>query len=410
MVTLMDVPRQGVDPRSAEVRSALGRVLTVLVAVALLLCSSGPASALTVSPYYDVDSKDLGFTPSAALEFGERNYDLNVDFGGDHSLEQRGSHQLLMIRNDFSIARRITIGLNLGLGSVDHGRVENEAGTDALSLDGRIGMGGGLRVSALIFENAGGADWFSEFQAFAIASDPERSNLNREDWHLAVGARDDFDWAEVQGGLLVGGSQFNLTGLSQEGNSVNIRASETTRPGLFVNTRIPYSNRIEGVGEVVVTDGITASLGVSYRFGSLDYVPEVARQEVEGSRRVSDDDRGLTSRQYLARAREAIRNENFGQALDWLNEALDDDPDDAETFHQVARIYYLIGESARAVEYMRYAVEREPRNPEYRFQLGRILEEAGRSGEARRQYRATVDLDPSHQKALYRLNTLKDDS
>lgn len=378
--------------------------IALLSLIVFLSMIPGKLLALTVSPA-DIWEKDINYRASAALEAGERNYDIDVNFGGqDRSFEQSGSHNILMLRNDFTAADRVAVGLNLAFGDVDHGRLEVDG--DELSLDGSFGYGGGLRVSGVFLEDVWNADWFADFQSFAIASDPPRTNLEREDWHLALGARRRMDWISISGGAMITGSQIHANGTSEGDTFVDVDGSQSQRYGLYINTKVPITDQVTGLGEVAVTDGITVSLGASYGFTFLEYQPPLARSELEGSRPVPQDQRNLSSREYLARAQESIANENFGKALDWLNQALDANPQAPEIYLQIARGYFFIGEFERSIKYMRHAVEQQPGNADFRYHLGRFLEEAGFRDEALNQYQRAIQLNPSHRKALYRLNEL----
>jgi hypothetical protein len=358
-----------------------------------------------VSPA-DISGKDINYRSTASLEIGERSYDYNVNFGGsDQSFDKTGKINVLMLRNDFSIADRVGIGLNLGLGDADFGRLNTDS--DEISLDGDIGFGGGLRVSAIVFEDLWDAEWFADFQSFALASDPPRTNMQREDWHLAFGARQKGDWINVAGGTLITGSQFDANGTSEGDTFVDASGSQSQRLGLFINTKVPITERIKGHGEVMVTDGITVNVGASYGFTLLDYFPRVARDELEGSRSVPPDQRGLTAEEYLARAQESIANENFENALDWLNQALEVEPRNPETYVRIARSYFLIGEFNRSIRYMRYAVEQRPGKADYHYHMGRFFEASGHREEAVNQYQRAVQLNSSHRKALFRLNEME---
>lgn len=391
-------------PRNNPIHKSLTLWGVLLGIVSLLVLTPTAIGALTVSPA-DISGEDINYRASASLESGERSYNYDVNFGGiDQSFEQIGTKNILMLRNDFTMVERIGIGLNLGFGSVDYGTLEIPS--DEMSLDGSFGYGGGLRVSAIVLEDVLDADWFADFQSFAIASDPPRTNMQREDWHLAFGARQKGSWISIQGGALITGSQFNANGTSQGDTFVDVSGSQSERFGLFINTKIPISERIKGFGEVMVTDGITINVGASYGFTFLEYFPRLARDELEGSRSVPREQRGLTAKEYLARAQESIDNENFGNALDWLNQALDADPRNPETYFRIARGYYLIGEFDRAIKYMRYAIEQKPGKADYRYQMGRFLEGAGYRDEALNQYQRAVQLNSSHRKALFRLNDL----
>ncbi len=371
-----------------------------------LVLSPGTVWGLTVSPA-DISGKDIKYRASASLETGKQNYNYNVNFGGeDQSFEESGKMNVLMLRNDFSIAGRVAIGLNLGFGNLDFGRLKNES-SDELSLDGDIGFGGGLRVSTILLEDVLDRDWFADFQSFALASDPPRTNLQSEDWHLAFGARQKGDLATIEGGALIGGSQFHANGSSKGGTFVDVSGSQSERLGLFVNTKFPISQQMKGIGGLIVSDGIKINAGASYGFTFLDYTPRLSRNELEGSRSVPQEQRDLTVREYLARVKESISNENFGKALDWLNQALDEDPRNPETYRQIAHGYFLISEFDRSIKYMRYALEQNPANPDYRYQMGRILEESGYREEAAHQYQRSLELNPSHRKALFRLIKLK---
>lgn len=396
-----------VGERKVLQRPTIISLLGVFVVVLLLLTPSS-LRALTVSPSYS-KSKDLSYVGSGSFEFGEREYDIETDFASQIE-EQTGSHNLVWIRNDFNFTRRFTVGLNFLIGSTDYGSLQS--GTDTVDLEGDVGLGGGLRISTLLIDDFLYTDWFADFQASAITSEPSGAHIDSEDWHLAFGAQKEFEWfldrGIVEGGAVLTKSQFDYKGSSENDTPVEISADEDSDLGLFINTRVPISERMELLGEVMFTGGVSVNIGANYRFKVLDFVPGIARREVEGAQDVPDEERRLTSKEYLARARTAIRNNNNGKALDWLSAALSTDPQSSETYYQIGRNYYLIGEFDRALEYSRQAVELEPDNPDYHYNLGLVYEKLNRNDQAIDEYDKVIKLDPTNQEALYRMNNIEE--
>jgi hypothetical protein len=369
----------------------------------LLLLPPIKTQALTVN-FPKPISKDMMYRPALMLETGERDFEVDIDFNRDRTVDLSGTHRFMMLRNDVSFSDRVTIGLNFALGAVDYGSVSS--GTDSLNLDGHVGVGGGLRVNAIVFEDLLGADWFADFQSFAMASDPANAMLQREDWHLALGAQGTVESLNVSGGAIMSASQFEANGSSQQGHPVDLSAHEGSRYGLFVTTSIPFTDRINGFTEVKAVDGIAVSIGANYQYELDEYVPPVARQKVEGSRPVTGDERGYSRKKYLARARVEITNQRYGEALDLLSAALDEEFKTAEAHYLIARVYRKTGKLPKALDYIRYAVELKPENVTYRYYFGLLLEENGQRDQAIQQYERLLELDPSHQKALYQLNNL----
>ncbi|MFB6345439.1 MAG: tetratricopeptide repeat protein [bacterium] len=378
--------------------------LQLVVIFAALLAWSGPARAITVNPSHTGEN-DLYFQPSVSLTAGRRMYDRNIDFGSSKiTSAQSGNQILFLIRNDLVIGDNLTVGFNLGLGRLDHGTLTS--GSDSLEAMGSPGAGGGLRLSGVLVENTFGADWFTDFQFFSLNSDPKQARITQNDMQLAFGGRSVFGQTVLVGGIHYKKSEFDILGTSDGGRLVEGTGDASSEVGLFVNTRLPVTDTVDLFGEVQFTNQITFNAGASYDFFLSNYTPPVVRKPVVGAKGTPSVEQGESAQAYLEKANTAIRKENFQEALNFLEMALDLDPESPDIFFQIGKSYYLIGEFQLAVQYLNQAIDLKSDVAQYHYFLARTYENLDNTRLATRHYEKALDLKPGHQRSLFRLNQL----
>lgn len=383
------------------------RWLLCLSFVFVLLCGwSAVADAVPVSPTH-TGSDDLIYLPSVSFNVNQRLYDRDIDFGSDPvTSEQVGTESVFLIRNDFVFSDRFTLGFNIAAGVLDHGVIES--GTDTLDAQGNLGVGGGFRASGVFVEDLYGADWFSDFQFFSLGSDPDGARITEDDWHLAVGGRRRFGSSLVEAGMMYNASDYRILGTSENDTVVEGTGEAATNLGLFFNTRIPLTEKVDGFAGVQFTDEISLTFGASYDYMLGPYTPPVVRKPVEGAEARTKPEQGESAAAYVRQAQRAIRQDNIQQALEFLSQAIDLDPQSPEVFYELGRSYYLVARFNRARQYLEYAVDLQSDNPDYHYVLGRVYERLENTDRAVEHYARTVELDPTHQRALYRLNKIDD--
>lgn len=376
--------------------------------LALVWWFPGSASAIPVSPSH-TGSQDLIYLPSVSFNVTQRLYDRNIDFGPEPiTSEQVGTKSMMIIRNDFVFSDRFTLGFNLGTGTIDHGVIES--GNDTFDAQGNLGAGGGFRASGVFLEDFYGADWFSDFQFFSLGSDPDAGRITEDDWHFAMGGRRHYGNSIVEGGLMYNASEYRILGESKNDTVVEGTGEASTNIGLFFNTRLPITKLVDGFASVQFTDEISLTFGASYDYPLGTYTPPVVRRPVEGAETRERPEQGESAGAFVRQAQRAIRQDNIQEALDFLSQAIDLDPQSPAVFYELGRSYYRVARFNRARDYLEYAVELSGDNPQYHYVLGRVYERLANTSEAVNHYERTVELDPTHQRALYRLNRLENGS
>ena len=102
-------------------------------------------------------------------------------------------------------------------------------------------------------------------------------------------------------------------------------------------------------------------------------------------------------------AAELIINDKIVSAQDILERVLKIDPNYADAYNNLGRIYYHQLNWLEAIRQTRQAIELQPRNAIYFYNLGLTLERSGNYTEAITTYQQAISLDPLYVQALNNL-------
>ncbi len=87
--------------------------------------------------------------------------------------------------------------------------------------------------------------------------------------------------------------------------------------------------------------------------------------------------------------------ENYDRALEMLNKAVEQRPEDGFIVDSLGWVYYRLGKYEQAVEQLEKAVELQPGDPVINDHLGDALWRVGRQNEARFQWKRALNLSPA---------------
>lgn len=104
-------------------------------------------------------------------------------------------------------------------------------------------------------------------------------------------------------------------------------------------------------------------------------------------------------------AGEMARNNRLAEALAALSEGLRDDPENAPSLAQLAKIDYSRGEMAKANDEIERALRSDPYNPDYLYVKGKVLENSDPVA-ALSAFRQTVLVDPREADAYYEMGEI----
>jgi tetratricopeptide (TPR) repeat protein len=82
------------------------------------------------------------------------------------------------------------------------------------------------------------------------------------------------------------------------------------------------------------------------------------------------------------------------QAKEFLDQALEESPDNLEVHFDLGRVYAIKGERERAVAEFRYIFSKEGEFSLYHYEMGRILEAWGDNNQALNHYRRALLFNP----------------
>jgi tetratricopeptide (TPR) repeat protein len=94
------------------------------------------------------------------------------------------------------------------------------------------------------------------------------------------------------------------------------------------------------------------------------------------------------------------------KALEAMNEARAENPDDLNLILTEANVYYAMGNIDKFKSLLEYATELDPLNPELQYNLGVIASDAGDSVNAKKYYQNAIDLNPKYVSAYINLAVL----
>jgi len=88
------------------------------------------------------------------------------------------------------------------------------------------------------------------------------------------------------------------------------------------------------------------------------------------------------------------------KALEYLNQAIGSDPDNAEYYYYLGTFQESNDAFAEAVDALEKAIERSPEETKYRFRLGVVYDKWGQKEASIEIMRDVIELDPTHASAL----------
>lgn len=94
------------------------------------------------------------------------------------------------------------------------------------------------------------------------------------------------------------------------------------------------------------------------------------------------------------------------KALEAMNEARAENPDDLNLILTEANVYYAMGNIDKFKSLLEYATKLDPLNPELQYNLGVIASDAGDSVNAKKYYQNAIDLNPKYVSAYINLAVL----
>ncbi len=110
---------------------------------------------------------------------------------------------------------------------------------------------------------------------------------------------------------------------------------------------------------------------------------------------------------YLLRGLEAFRDRDFATAVDDLEKATMDDPEDFQAFHYLGAAYAGVGRHNEAIGALMKAADLQPTDPRVHYNLGQAYEAADVPSEAFYQYQKSLEIDPCYPYARTALTALK---
>ncbi len=102
----------------------------------------------------------------------------------------------------------------------------------------------------------------------------------------------------------------------------------------------------------------------------------------------------------------AIKNQ-FAQAMDLLNQALEKDPDKCDAHAQLAKLQFSQGDLAKAAESIQRALAARPYNPDYLYVWGKILEKENRADEALQTFEKITQVNPKESDAYFEIGAIQ---
>ncbi|GAB1858310.1 tetratricopeptide repeat protein [Flavobacteriaceae bacterium MHTCC 0001] len=94
-----------------------------------------------------------------------------------------------------------------------------------------------------------------------------------------------------------------------------------------------------------------------------------------------------------------ISKGNNDKAIQAINDAKAENPNDIGLLMSEANIYHKMGDTEKFKEVMEAATKMDPENPELQYNLGVIASDSGEAEEAMKYYKKTIELDPKYTNA-----------
>ena len=132
---------------------------------------------------------------------------------------------------------------------------------------------------------------------------------------------------------------------------------------------------------------------------------KITRSEFD---RVSHEQESMHSAQtdadHLAeQAAEAARHNQLQPAMDFLQQALAKDPQNASAHALLAKIYFSEGDAGKAQKAIEVALQAKPYHPDYLYVLGKIREKQGDRGGALSAFQQVIAVNPAESDAYFEI-------
>lgn len=143
---------------------------------------------------------------------------------------------------------------------------------------------------------------------------------------------------------------------------------------------------------------------ISEVFDAIAYAYESLKSS-QTTRQFSPGDMALAER-LLESAKAEIKGGNPRRAVDFLKEAVDADPENAECWNYISLAHTRLGRLKDAETALRKAQEINPNRDDYHANLGLLYLKTGRNEEAMKEFERALSLNPGNSKAQKGLSRL----
>ena len=140
--------------------------------------------------------------------------------------------------------------------------------------------------------------------------------------------------------------------------------------------------------------------------GQTSRAEELQKEYEKRSKKVQDAKTHKMNADHLAiKAGDAARKNQLTQALDLLQQALAEDPENGPSLALLAKIDYSRGDVAKAQGEIERALRADPYNPDYLYVRGKVLTDSD-PGAALEAYRETILVNPKESDAYFEMGQI----
>lgn len=112
------------------------------------------------------------------------------------------------------------------------------------------------------------------------------------------------------------------------------------------------------------------------------------------------------AKHLVQQANDAAMKNDFHGALDFLQQALEQDPNYGAAYSQLAKLYYSAGNMEKASEAIDKAVALDPYQPDFLYVNGKILEKEGKLEEALAMFERATLVNPKESDAFFEMGEI----
>jgi tetratricopeptide (TPR) repeat protein len=124
----------------------------------------------------------------------------------------------------------------------------------------------------------------------------------------------------------------------------------------------------------------------------------------ENDRRRAEDE--VQSKHLYEQANELARRNQFSEALDLLQQALEKDPKNGFAYSQQAKIFFSVHEANKAREAIQRALAIQPYQPDFLYVEGVIAESEGKEDEALAAFEEVAQINPKEADAYFEMGRI----